>query len=272
MGHLDDLRWRLRRARRRVQAVRERRSRQVRQRVDRVRERADGARRRVVTVGRRARSRLPGGGTGGQGSDGGGSVTHDRGASTGGSGTRIHGSNGGGTDGGGTDDDGGSRLSGPGRGARRRWRGVRRKAGASLPAGTGDLLAPAALARLEGAAVAVAAALGYFVGGYAPLLFLVLVLAPDLSFAGYLVDERWGVRSYNAAHAAVGPALLAAVGWLGNVDLAVAAALAWAAHVGADRALGLGLKYEGADFGDTHVQRLGGAESGNGRSGRGRDR
>jgi hypothetical protein len=38
-------------------------------------------------------------------------------------------------------------------------------------------------------------------------------------------------------------------------------ALIWAAHVGIDRALGLGLKYT-AGFGITHLGRIGGAMTG----------
>ena len=40
-----------------------------------------------------------------------------------------------------------------------------------------------------------------------------------------------------------------------GVPLAVAAALVWFAHIGADRMLGYGLKYP-TGFGDTHLGRV----------------
>lgn len=41
----------------------------------------------------------------------------------------------------------------------------------------------------------------------------------------------------------------------GESELAVQLALIWLAHIGADRALGYGLKYP-MRFGDTHLQRV----------------
>jgi hypothetical protein len=45
------------------------------------------------------------------------------------------------------------------------------------------------------------------------------------------------------------------VGVLADSDVAVQLALIWLAHIGADRALGYGLKYPTA-FKDTHLQRV----------------
>lgn len=60
----------------------------------------------------------------------------------------------------------------------------------------------------------------------------------------------------NALHTYVGPLLLVGVGYWVAVEFATLVALVWAAHVGADRALGYGLKYATA-FGDTHLGRVG---------------
>lgn len=51
-------------------------------------------------------------------------------------------------------------------------------------------------------------------------------------------------------------ALLFVGGWYTGTDIATAAALIWAAHIGVDRLFGFGLKYGGAEFGDTHSQRV----------------
>lgn len=116
--------------------------------------------------------------------------------------------------------------------------------------------APRILLRLEAAAVLVGAIVGYrAVGGTWPL-FALLILAPDLSLLGYLGGARLGATLYNGAHTYVGPALLAALSLTGVVSGAWHIALIWTAHLGMDRALGLGLKYPTA-FRDTHLGAVG---------------
>jgi hypothetical protein len=84
---------------------------------------------------------------------------------------------------------------------------------------------------------------------------------PDVSFAGYLVNTRIGAIAYNTMHVTLGPLILGALGvLLPSFDL-IAVALIWAVHVGVDRAFGYGLKY-GANFGLTHLGRIGGALAG----------
>jgi uncharacterized protein DUF4260 len=51
------------------------------------------------------------------------------------------------------------------------------------------------------------------------------------------------------------PVALAAAGVVADADALVAVSLIWIAHVGADRALGYGLKYP-SGFKDTHLQRV----------------
>jgi hypothetical protein len=114
---------------------------------------------------------------------------------------------------------------------------------------------PRVAARLEGVFVFAAALTLYIHVGYGWIPLIIFALAPDLSMLGYLGGDRIGALSYDVAHAYVGPLLLAGIGVLGPVDLAVQAALIWAAHIGADRALGYGLKYP-TGFKQTHLQRL----------------
>lgn len=74
--------------------------------------------------------------------------------------------------------------------------------------------------------------------------------------AGYLAGSRVGSLTYNVVHALALPVALLAYGVLANNWLATAGGLAWIAHVGADRAMGFGLKYGDAAFRDTHLQRV----------------
>jgi uncharacterized protein DUF4260 len=110
-------------------------------------------------------------------------------------------------------------------------------------------------ARLEGVFAFAAALALYLHLGYGSVPLIVLALAPDVSMLGYLGGDRIGALSYNVAHTYVGPLLLVSIGVLGGIDLAVQLALIWGAHIGADRALGYGLKYP-TGFKQTHLQRL----------------
>jgi hypothetical protein len=115
---------------------------------------------------------------------------------------------------------------------------------------------PRLLLRLEGAAWFALALFLYPKVADSWALFAVLFLVPDLSMAGYLAGPRLGAIAYNAAHVTLGPIALAIVGFLYPAVLLIALALIWVAHIGFDRALGYGLKYE-AGFRFTHLGRIG---------------
>jgi hypothetical protein len=119
---------------------------------------------------------------------------------------------------------------------------------------------PLRLLRLEGAALLIIAIILYAQAGASWWLFAALVLAPDVSFIGYLAGPRAGAFAYNTAHATIGPLALALVGQLAPSPMCTAVALVWLVHIGADRMLGYGLKY-GAGFGATHLGRIGRAVS-----------
>lgn len=116
-------------------------------------------------------------------------------------------------------------------------------------------MTPAILLRLEGLAVFCAAVALYFHEGHGWVLLLVLALAPDVALVGYLAGPVVGAVAYDVAHTEVLPLALGVVGVLAGSDLAPQLALIWLAHIGADRALGYGLKYR-SDFKDTHLQRV----------------
>lgn len=111
---------------------------------------------------------------------------------------------------------------------------------------------PRTFLRIEGLTV-----LGLCLGGYFTLdgpiwLLVVLALAPDLSMLGYLAGPRIGSLSYNSVHTYTGPLALGALGFWADIPTALLVALIWAGHIGADRLVGYGLKYE-SGFKDTHL-------------------
>jgi hypothetical protein len=112
------------------------------------------------------------------------------------------------------------------------------------------------LLRLEGLALLAGMTLLYGVWGGSWWIFLVLFLAPDLSFAAYLGGPRWGAIGYNAAHSYLAPTVLMVAGFGLAAPLPLSFAMIWLAHIGFDRALGYGLKYP-AGFGFTHLGRIG---------------
>jgi len=119
-----------------------------------------------------------------------------------------------------------------------------------------DPVRPAVVLRLDGLAIALVAVVLYRELGQSWWLFALLFLVPDLSILGYLVDRKTGAVLYNAMHALVWPAGLFVAGFLAENAALMALALIWLAHVGIDRVLGLGLKYQDAPFRETHLQRV----------------
>lgn len=117
------------------------------------------------------------------------------------------------------------------------------------------LLQPRRLVRLESAVGLALAVLLYERQHGNWLLFLVLILTPDLAMLGYLLGNRAGAACYNAVHTYAFPALLGGVGVAWEQPLVVLLSLIFFAHIAADRLLGYGLKYPTA-FKDTHLQRL----------------
>jgi uncharacterized protein DUF4260 len=112
------------------------------------------------------------------------------------------------------------------------------------------------LLRLEGLALFAGMVLVYALWGSSWWIFAVLLLAPDLSLAAYLAGTGTGAVVYNAAHSTLLPLALMALGLALPEPLIRSLAIIWLAHIGMDRAVGYGLKYQ-AGFGFTHLGRLG---------------
>ena len=110
--------------------------------------------------------------------------------------------------------------------------------------------------RLEGAVVLVASVWFYFFHAEAGwLLFVVLLLAPDLSMVGFLKDTRLGSITYNLVHNYGLAAVLIVAGVAADNGLVNSLGLILSAHIGMDRVLTYGLKYP-THFRDTHMQRV----------------
>jgi hypothetical protein len=110
--------------------------------------------------------------------------------------------------------------------------------------------------RLEGLAVLVAGAGIYLAAGGPWLLLVPLLLAVDVSMAGYLASPRAGALVYNLAHNQATGLLVLGAGVVSGVSPLVLAGAVLVGHTGMDRLAGYGLKY-GTAFGDTHLGRIG---------------
>ncbi len=114
---------------------------------------------------------------------------------------------------------------------------------------------PRLLLSLEGLVVFIGAIALYSQQSGEWLAFIVLLLAPDLSMIGYLVNPRIGATAYNLIHTYALPITLGVASLLGGWPLGVSLALVWLAHIGMDRTVGYGLKYA-SNFKDTHLQHV----------------
>jgi Domain of unknown function (DUF4260) len=117
------------------------------------------------------------------------------------------------------------------------------------------LTRPSLILRAEGGVIFCASLLLYGEARARWILFVALVLVPDLSMLGYLSGARLGAAIYNVVHTLVAPLLLIGFSVAFTQLRLVPYGLIWTAHIGIDRLLGYGLKYP-TRFRDTHLQRL----------------
>jgi hypothetical protein len=69
---------------------------------------------------------------------------------------------------------------------------------------------------------------------------------------GYLAGPKVGSLSYNIVHTYTLPLVLGGFGFYADIRIALLVALIWAGHIGADRLVGYGLKFE-SGFKQTHL-------------------
>jgi hypothetical protein len=115
---------------------------------------------------------------------------------------------------------------------------------------------PLVLQRLEGLVVFLGGTYAWTMLGGAWWLFLLLLLTPDVSMIGYLVNARVGAAIYNLIHSYTLPALSLAFGLWFNIPVLMFGGILVLAHIGMDRTLGYGLKF-GSGFRDTHLGKVG---------------
>lgn len=107
----------------------------------------------------------------------------------------------------------------------------------------------------EGLGLAAACLLAFHTLGGSWILFAVLILLPDLFMLAYLAGPRAGAVGYNLGHTYLVPLGIGGLGLWTSSDMAQQIALIWGVHIGADRAIGYGLKYASA-FKATHLARV----------------
>ncbi len=83
----------------------------------------------------------------------------------------------------------------------------------------------------------------------------VLLLVPDVFMVGYVRSTETGGMLYNLGHTYFLPVLITLSAWRSDRPLLLAIGLIWLAHIGMDRALGYGLKYDD-NFKHTHLGSL----------------
>ena len=112
--------------------------------------------------------------------------------------------------------------------------------------------------RAEGAGLALAGLLIAILAspGWGAVIWIAILLAPDLTMLGYLAGPRIGALVYNCGHIYALPLFAMVLGVeLGAPGLIAGGGL-WLAHQGGDRMLGYGLK-KSSGFQDTHLGRIG---------------
>ena len=117
------------------------------------------------------------------------------------------------------------------------------------------MLMPRLLLNAEAAVFFFAAVALYINQGGSLILFVLLILAPDLGMLGYLVNVRVGSVVYNMIHFYLLPVALFVLCLAAGSALGIQIALIWFAHISMDRIVGYGLKYPTV-FKDTHLQHV----------------
>jgi len=109
--------------------------------------------------------------------------------------------------------------------------------------------------RTEGIAVVALAVVLYAKSGRSWWIFAALLLAPDLFMLFYLINAKVGAFGYNIVHSYFCPLTAAALMLIFDGAGLLPYVLIWVAHIGMDRSLGYGLKYE-TEFARTHLGEL----------------
>ena len=107
----------------------------------------------------------------------------------------------------------------------------------------------------EGLIILIATIYLYSMHEYKWWIFVIFLLAPDVSMLAYLINHHIGATVYNLFHTYTLSIAIILIGVFLQQDLTLMIGLIWTAHIGMDRLFGFGLKYK-TTFKDTHIQRL----------------
>ncbi|MFY7908825.1 MAG: DUF4260 domain-containing protein [Emticicia sp.] len=86
--------------------------------------------------------------------------------------------------------------------------------------------------------------------------FPALILVPDLSMVGYLINPKIGAWLYNFFHHKLLAVIVFVLGYCVDSQYVILAGVILFAHSAMDRIFGYGLKYEDA-FSNTHLGKIG---------------
>lgn len=109
--------------------------------------------------------------------------------------------------------------------------------------------------RLEGLVILILSFIFYIRIESNYLLFMVLLLMPDISMIGYAFSSKVGALVYNLFHTYVFSFSILSLGLLFSNKFLLLIGLIFSAHIGMDRMLGYGLKYT-TGFKDTHLSKI----------------
>ena len=102
---------------------------------------------------------------------------------------------------------------------------------------------PNLLLRAEALAIFIAAVGAYVLLGGSWIMFLALMLVPDLFMLGYLFGPRAGAAVYNVGHWYVWPLAFIGVGAVLAFPILLQIGLIWIPHIAFDRMVNAGFKY-----------------------------
>ena len=86
-------------------------------------------------------------------------------------------------------------------------------------------------------------------------LFFLLLLVPDVTMVGYMMNTRVGALFYNVGHSFILPIVCCGLSISFSNEIGLMLGLIWLAHIFMDRCFGYGLKYPHA-FKETHMQKV----------------
>lgn len=115
---------------------------------------------------------------------------------------------------------------------------------------------PRIFAHLNGVALFVGSIVAYGIFSGDWLAFIILLLVPDVSMIGYMVNSTIGAWMYNIVHSYALAIAVMIVGYATGIGTVISIGLILMAHIGMDQIFGYGYKYADAEFSDTHYKRI----------------